>query len=346
MRESGEEVTLIILTYSRPGYLRELLSYLRRFERRPSILVADGSPKSEITANREIIEESGLEVEHAIYPEMRLEDRLCNILERIGTPYSVLCGDDDFVNPAGVIASAQFLEEHSDYSIAQGVSVVFTREDVGVKFLNYPSKAVHFEHPGNRLLYHLRDFTSTYYAVHRREQHLTCFREASRIRSSYRFQELYLSSLEAVLGKIGLVERPYLFKRRHDSNLGSSDRNWNQLYTSDDFSSIYAIYREGLTTALLDAGFGCGERAREWINRSFLAFMSFILENEKNRFLLSRRSDDPMTLGVIPEPEIHWNPVDRDDRRFSEHMQQIEEIIVSEARANLSAPAKRLVGVA
>ena len=74
----------------------------------------------------------------------------------ISTPYVLYCADDDFAVPSGIAQMTAFLDEHPDYSTAQGHYLTFTPHKGKISFypryIRYFDKQVTGDTPRERLL--------------------------------------------------------------------------------------------------------------------------------------------------------------------------------------------------
>ena len=113
-------VTIVVPTFNRPRELRRLIEFLACAGNQYPVLVLDGGSDESKLANQEMARQHSF-VTYYTYPsDLYLGSRYADGLERVSTPYCVLCGDDDFVVPAGIAVCADFLDEHPSYAAATG----------------------------------------------------------------------------------------------------------------------------------------------------------------------------------------------------------------------------------
>ncbi|WP_076792523.1 TIGR00180 family glycosyltransferase [Chlorobium sp. KB01] len=161
-----EKITIIIPTYERQRYVVRNMDYWSGKD--AQVIVVDGSSNPVDSALLKRIAEN---VSYHHMP-LSIKQRLDFAVGQLNTPYVMLCGDDEFMLPSGIIASIRHLESHQDYAQTGGRSVGFLIKD---NILNlYPVKSEQKNHVVGqddvmgRIEYHIKNYTpSTIYAVHR-----------------------------------------------------------------------------------------------------------------------------------------------------------------------------------
>lgn len=113
-----QNVTVIIPAHNRPERLRRLLDYYSRTDIK--ILVPDSSDHPFADA------EKYPDITYLHRPKLHFLLKLKEVLPMISTPYVLYCADDDFAVPSGIAQMTAFLDEHPDYSTAQGHYLTFT----------------------------------------------------------------------------------------------------------------------------------------------------------------------------------------------------------------------------
>ena len=114
-----QNVTVIIPAHNRPERLRRLLDYYSRTDIK--VLVPDSSDHPFADA------EKYPDITYLHRPKLHFLLKLKEVLPMISTPYVLYCADDDFAVPSGIAQMTAFLDEHPDYSTAQGHYLTFTR---------------------------------------------------------------------------------------------------------------------------------------------------------------------------------------------------------------------------
>jgi len=167
--------TIIIPTYNRPDYLRRTISYYNEHEGYRNVIVADSSSTDNKETNKKFISSiSSSNIFYVSYPqEINPFHKFADALKYVNVRYCVICADDDFITPNGINQSVDFLESNPDFAIAHGRYISFWLEGRknGQYFCwqpTYSPLSITFDHPEQRLAYHLSNYyTPTFYAVHR-----------------------------------------------------------------------------------------------------------------------------------------------------------------------------------
>ena len=130
-----QNVTVIIPAHNRPKRLRRLLDYYSRTDIK--ILVPDSSDHPFADA------EKYPDITYLHRPKLHFLLKLKEVLPMISTPYVLYCADDDFAVPSGIAQMTAFLDEHPDYSTAQGHYLTFTPRKGKISF--YPRYIRYFD---------------------------------------------------------------------------------------------------------------------------------------------------------------------------------------------------------
>ena len=173
-----QNVTVIIPAHNRPKRLRRLLDYYSRTDIK--ILVPDSSDHPFADA------EKYPDITYLHRPKLHFLLKLKEVLPMISTPYVLYCADDDFAVPSGIAQMTAFLDEHPDYSTAQGHYLTFTPRKGKISFypryIRYFDKQVTGETPRERLLQEKNMYASLLYSVIRtrafQRMYATCFKPA------------------------------------------------------------------------------------------------------------------------------------------------------------------------
>ncbi len=116
-------LTVIIPSYGRQNYiLRQIVYWVNTSAK---ILIIDGS---KYPLDKEVIDELCLyENINYIHEQKSIHERLKIAANLIATPYSVLCGDDEFLIRSGVCSAIKKLESNNALSACIGQSLFFYR---------------------------------------------------------------------------------------------------------------------------------------------------------------------------------------------------------------------------
>lgn len=293
------KLTIIIITYNRQPYAIRNMQFWSN--KSAKVIVIDGSDDP---LNSQILStlNSNIAYIHKVAP---FNERVLLSTELITTPYAMLCCDDDFMVPSGIIECIKFLERNSDYSVCNGRIMGFEPKEDGLRI--WPEKAHHQNHIVNqnsfneRIKYHLENFNiTTIYGVHRRESLIYCFKFSSNYRysSPYVWETLF-ELLSARFGKSSVL--PFPTRLNSQENVPISNDDWNRnVYISDwydDSSNAeeVLIYYDNALSALNSLDNNADKKINERI----------ILMATEVRMDISRRHKERMLM-VSKTNSIGW----------------------------------------
>ena len=210
-----DKVTLIIILHNRHANLDRLLEFYRDFDF--PIVIADSSEKAHSFSEKKDL------VKYIYTPGITYTQKIELAVNQISTPYVALCADDDFVIPEGLFECVSFLDQHDDYSTAQGLILRYYKDTIKhqVRFdlLYKGDYSLHSDKPTERLERLFNPYKSLLYAVHRTSVLQEVFKDAG-----YAFTNLYLNEYLASIGPVLLgktMDLPALYQVREHSD--SSD---------------------------------------------------------------------------------------------------------------------------
>ena len=208
-----QNVTVIIPAHNRPKRLRRLLDYYSRTDIK--ILVPDSSDHPFADA------EKYPDITYLHRPKLHFLLKLKEVLPMISTPYVLYCADDDFAVPSGIAQMTAFLDEHPDYSTAQGHYLTFTPRKGKISFypryIRYFDKQVTGETPRERLLQEKNMYASLLYYVIRTRAFQRMYAACFNPDGSLRFRNLFLAEeffnhAALIFGKYATL--PYFYSAR------------------------------------------------------------------------------------------------------------------------------------
>ncbi len=237
-RDIFDRVTLVIPTCDRHFYLHRVLSYycVQGFPIRVLVLDSSVQPVQdegllELLSNTRVCYRR-LDHDTDIWSKIVTAARL------VETPYYVLCADDDFITVKGIVQSASFLDEHSDYEVAQGYHVMFRIDedrDGDERFCwcthKWPEESNDSEDAESRLRFHFVNYQHTFYGVHRTDRVEEFHRDNIRLQIAPYLSEMLPSMLTAIRGKIKVLDVLYQVrelipkKAARPANIGQWVRN-------------------------------------------------------------------------------------------------------------------------
>ena len=155
---------------------------------------------------------------HLYTPNLTYTQKIEVILKEVKTPYVVMCADDDFIIEEAVLKCVSFLDEHPDFTVAQGTCIKYNKASIQkqkVEFeLLYPPVSFDNESaaPLERLEKMFENYRSVLYAVHRTEVLRKAFKNAATAIKNLYLNEYLTAVVPIIAGKY--KELPCLYQIR------------------------------------------------------------------------------------------------------------------------------------
>ena len=209
-------ITILITTYNRYPYLLRVLRYYASYGFPARIIVLDSSFDpfpSELREIKELLDHPAVEYRR-FDSNTFITNKIYEGMKEVSTPYSVLCADDDFINPNALVPCMTFLENHKDYSCAQGLYVNhFLPSHPGNTFKKFfwsplyvHAKDIPCGKPSQRLNYYFRHSgISVFYAVYSTELLRLIYKEAARCTCDWDLSETLPLCLCMIHGKVKIL---------------------------------------------------------------------------------------------------------------------------------------------
>ena len=205
---SGQDITIVIPTYNRYSFLLRLLKYYDKYDHHFHYLILDSS-SDELHSDVKPY----LEIKNVMYKKydasIFFAHKIADGCQSITTPFAVLCADDDFLIPIGILASRNFLMENVDYTSAHGFYFIHSNaEDTKKKrftnnLLYEDDRLVKQDSATERIDAYLSGSIShVFYAVHRTELFQLIWTETKTYVSDWGLSELFPSCMSFVYGKM------------------------------------------------------------------------------------------------------------------------------------------------
>lgn len=280
------KLTMVIPTYCRQVLLARLLDYLSEMQLACKVVVADSSPDETAAVNQASVHtvQPKLDITYTHYETtIRVEEKIARAVDTVDTPYVVLCADDDFLIPRGLAACVEVLDSHPAYAVASGRTIAIIQpggEDDMFSTLaeewytrSYPQRTIDNATPVERLLAHMRSYTTTFYAVHRQPNFAHNLHLATHATSDVRFSEILLSCLNMIQGKAYCLDQLVMVRQFLPNSASQQADSWATLLTSDDFSERYRLFRTCLNDELVAVAGLDHTQATEVVNQAFHAYL-------------------------------------------------------------------------
>lgn len=237
---------MVIPTHERERFCRRLLSYYRNTAIR--VLVADSS--------REPVDYGDLLGLFGTYlhtPGLSYAHKMTRCLERVDTPYTVICADDDFTTMGSLDEAIRLLEANPGTSAVQGRFMCFTRDMDRISCIHAYAFArdwiVDAPTALERQTQAMSHYMHAYYAVHRTGVLLRAMREVAQRFEHPELLEFHVTLSAAATGKIRTL--PQLFSVRQALPLSSGSQ------TGTGYASISQMRLDGAEPRRFDAFLEC-----------------------------------------------------------------------------------------
>ena len=115
-----EDLTIIITTYKRYGYLKRLLSFFSLYSLKSKILILDSTPYYPDDAQlNKMLSKDGVQWLR-FSDDIFFAHKIAEGSKHVDTKYAVLCADDDFLVPGAIELCVDYLDKNQDYTSAHG----------------------------------------------------------------------------------------------------------------------------------------------------------------------------------------------------------------------------------
>lgn len=233
-------VSIIIPTHNRHNYLTRILNYY--LETDIQILVVDSSVFSFKYDN---VKNNKSQLQYFHLPNKSLTSKISFALDRVTTPFIVMCADDDFIIPAALIECVDFLIKNSSYSAAIGNAIYYKKEpqNNNVDFFAFYTDRLSFstsnEDPIKRLHSFFNLYRTVFYALHRTMVLKKAFEGADKVINNLFLNEYITAIYPLTTGHF--IELPILYHVREYS-LNSGDKiieSIDAVFYNEDFKTEF-----------------------------------------------------------------------------------------------------------
>ena len=199
--ETLNKTTIIILSHYSDQDVSRILYYYGDVN--VDILVADSSvvPFPDYKRYKNI--------RYFHYANFSFHEKMADIFNHVNTPYVILCGDDDFIVPSGIISCTEFLESHPDYAAVQGHYVNFTAERSRIikspLYYGVAGLDIKSINTAERVELSMHPYMHWFYSVHRTENLKFFFQEIHFKISNHALCEIALTLISAINGNLTIL---------------------------------------------------------------------------------------------------------------------------------------------
>jgi len=235
-----EDLTILITTYKRYGYLKRLLTFFSLYSLKSKILILDSSPYFPDDAElNNLLAKDNVELLR-FSDDIFFAHKIAEGSKHINTKYSVLCADDDFLVPRAIELCVDFLDKNKDFSSAHGFYFLHHLEKKNFFYIDalYSKEvAISKDKTLDRVESYLDGSLKYYpfYAVQRSDMFRLIWSETKKFVSDQGLSEIFPCTLSLILGNMKVL--PVFYSSREPNsfqwNSNALDQ-WNSKIYSDD----------------------------------------------------------------------------------------------------------------
>lgn len=257
-----ERITCVVPTHNRPQFLRRFFHFYGQFPPGFSFSVIDSSNPSAAAENLAAIQRwrGELEIEYR-HVDLNFVDKCTHGLERVPTPFAVLCADDDLLFPDAIRRCVDFLEHEPGYASAIGRNTALYVAQPRWSCMVHQGYSIEDDRPFDRCFRMADYWFSNFYAVHRTEILRDIFRitaDNTDSRLTLHVPEMLLSQLSVLRGKLKVLPLMYSLLEGHDTNSSAVTRKGVQ----PEAERLYHRFKQCLTEQFEQTGVDRAEAER------------------------------------------------------------------------------------
>lgn len=237
-----EDLTIVITTYNRYGYLRRLLSFLFLYSLKSKILILDSSSNDPDDPELKKILSKDCIKWLRFNADIFFANKIAEGCKNIDTKYTVLCADDDFLVPGAIELCVDYLDKNKDYTSAHGYYFLhYLRKERLTLSPLYSKEVVNSkDNSFNRVKSYLDGSLKYYpmYAVHRSDLFIQIWSETTRYVSDQGLSEIFPCCLSLLHGKMKVL--PIFYSSREPNTFNWHENNYDKwisrMYSDDKLS--------------------------------------------------------------------------------------------------------------
>ncbi len=281
-----DKITLILILHNRHKNLDRLLEYYN--DCTFPIIIADSSKEKHVFNNKR---DNWI---HYYSPGLTFTQKIEVVSKNVTTPYVAMCADDDFILPESLQKCVLFLEQNSDYSVAQGWSIRYYKKSIVTDHIKYGllydlSKSIEAKEPINRLVDMFQNYRSVLYAVFRTDVLQKSFAGAG-MRIKNLFLNEYITALLPILyGKY--KELPILYQVREFAE-DSDDKtatNLDTILDDSNYANELHSFKDFILTKLTEPTNFKTNKVEEVLNEILISFSAQLKANRNQKVSFKKR---------------------------------------------------------
>ena len=232
------EITIVIITYKRYGFLKRLLSFYALTGYNFNLLVLDSTPYKPTDEDLLFLLKSNFKLKWVRYDSsIFFVNKIADGSKYINTKFSVLCADDDFILPSGILKSIKFLEANLEYTSCHGMYYDYEFQNSKKPNLGNVYGKINGGNENSsiiRVTNYLNGVTIYHplFAVCRTIDFKTIWENSKIYTQDWGLSEIFPCALSLIMGKMKILSFPYSIREKNNL-VWYDDNRENQMYSSD-----------------------------------------------------------------------------------------------------------------
>ena len=235
-------ITLLIPTHNRHDYLDRTLDYYSAAGF--PVIVADSTHKAyDIKADRPV------KLDYMHLPGKTLNAKLELAMNKVATPFTVMCADDDFLIFSGIENCVKFLQENSDYASAQGNCIAYMKRpeytdgmELRVMYKHLLSFEIASNDPLSRIRSVFSNYRTLFYAVHRTQTLKLAFTGTAAVIKNLYLNEYITAMIPLAAGKYRELNVFYQVREFAEDSGDKTTINLDAITLEDSYAAEFEAY--------------------------------------------------------------------------------------------------------
>jgi glycosyltransferase domain-containing protein len=241
-RRLDEIITLLIPTHNRHDYLDRTLDYYSAAAF--PVIIADSTHKVyDMKADRPA------KLDYVHLPGETLNAKLELAMNRVNTPYTVMCADDDFLIFSALESCVKFLQENSDYASAQGNCIAYMKRpdytggmELRVMYKHLLSYEIAADDPLSRIRSVFFNYRTLFYAVHRTQTLKLAFTGTAAVIKNLYLNEYITAIIPLAAGKYRELNVFYQVREFAEDSDDKTTINLDAIALQDSYATEFESY--------------------------------------------------------------------------------------------------------
>ncbi len=236
----SKSISIIIPTHNRSKYLERCLHYYKQNLSSIPLYICDSSKEKNLS---EIL--LGLNYEHC--PQKSFVEKVNDTLQKVQTPFVMLCADDDFFTLGGIKSAVEFLQKNAEYSTAHGIYTRFMKiKNEWVLFPLYENglkNELESDDKLNRLQHLMQSYHPLFYAIQRIEVMQATYDSFIKNGiSNLNFVEFLMAIIPISFGKIKMLPQYYCAREHIATSAGATALSFADIMRSEKMNAEYDAF--------------------------------------------------------------------------------------------------------